>query len=90
MTTEEYAENNGWSLQPWSGQNSQNLKVWAKEFGENHTVLVGYGIFTSVVFYREDQKQLRSRRMGHGDFIPELEVLTLVDKREGKPWETSR
>lgn len=90
MTTEEYAEKNGWKLQPWSGQNSQHLMVWAKEFGENHTVLVGHDVFTAVVFYREGQTTLRTRRVGHGDFIPEFEVLSLVDNLEGKSWEQPR
>jgi len=87
MSTEEYAEQNGWKLQPWKGENSQNLQVWEKEFGENHKVLVGHDIFTAVVFYREDQTILRSRRRGHGDFIAELDTLLRVDHLKGIPWD---
>lgn len=90
MTTEEYAEKNGWQLQPWSGQNSQDLKVWDKEFGENHKVLVGHDIFTSVVFYLDGHTSLRNRRRGPGDFISSLDAMIIVDTLKGKPWESTR
>lgn len=86
MELETYANQNGWELVPWSGQNSSNLETWEKEFEDDRKVQIGHEMFTAVVFHQGGHQTLRTRRRGHNDFVSTLETLIRVDELKGKPW----
>lgn len=86
MTEESYAEQNGWDLQEWAGQNSRGLEVWVKEFPDDRKVEVGHEMFTAVVFHHGGSKSLRTRRLGHNNFVSALDTMIRVDEIQGKPW----
>jgi len=87
MKLEEYAKKNGWVLKLWSGESSQDLQVWFKDFGDGIQAEVGHDKFTAVIFHVDGERSVaRSRRRRHGVFTPTVATLTRVDELNGKSW----